>query len=152
MWSACCAARAQKCTAEEFLESVWKHINSRPPIGEIAIRSGRLTMFQVREVLRAQAEYQLPFGEAARKLRYLSEDDVDALLSQQDKMATSVEEFLLEMGVPSSDLAPTGKSGRRSMKMGRQATISLCSERLADSKHRRPTSRKGPLRAKLSHV
>lgn len=136
MWSACCAAKAKKCTAEEFLEAVWSHIKSRPPIGEIAIRRGVLTMPQVREILKLQGELSIPFGEAAQKLGYLSKAQVDLLLVEQQNISTPVEDYLVAMGIAETEIFSASYGERnqsRGMIRGRIESVLACSERLARS-------------------
>lgn len=52
-------------------------------MGERLIRSGLMTLEQVQRTIQLQHDEQLPFGEAAVRLGFLNEQDVQAVLAEQ---------------------------------------------------------------------
>lgn len=70
------------------------HLNSNPllaapndqrqsTIGRLLLEAGKLTPEQVDQILRLQEKTGLPFGEAAKKLRYVTEADIRQVLAIQ---------------------------------------------------------------------
>jgi len=98
MWKACCLAKSGKISAESFVEAVWSHFRSRPPLGEVAIKAGLLNMKQLFEVLEHQAEHGGPFGESAVELGYLTHVQLAETLLKQEEIAMTTEDILINMG------------------------------------------------------
>jgi len=58
-------------------------------MGELFIQAGKLSRAQVDQIIRLQETYQLRFGEAARQLNLLSEQDIQAVLAHQFNYVTA---------------------------------------------------------------
>ena len=100
MWKVCALVKSGRLSADAFAEAVWQHFESRPPLGELAIKHGFLTMPQLFTVLGKQEEAGLPFGETAVDLGYFTRDQLARLLHIQQVMAMPVEEILDRIGDP----------------------------------------------------
>ena len=98
MWKACSLVRDGKVSAEAFAEAAWLHYLSRLPLGELALRQGVLNMNQVFDILGESEMRNKPFGETAIDLGYMDEDQLSRLLMTQQKIATPVEDILVQMG------------------------------------------------------
>ena len=94
MWKACCLVKEDKLSAEDFVEAVWRHFKSRPPLGEVAVKEGYLTMSEIFTTLNRQAEQGTPFGETAVQLGFLSTEQLASILLKQEEMAMPVEQLL----------------------------------------------------------
>lgn len=98
MWFGCQLVRRRKIRMSDYVDAVARHFESRPPLGEVALRSRMLSMNQVFAVLSRQSETQQQFGKAAVELGYLDESQLALLLLRQVEAARSVEELLIESG------------------------------------------------------
>ncbi|MAT69022.1 MAG: hypothetical protein CMJ58_05805 [Planctomycetaceae bacterium] len=86
-------------TTDDFFALLEQQVASRPPMGALAIETGKLTMKQVFEVLEAQCEETSQmFGEAAVRLGFLSEQDLAVLIYEQARRAMSMTELLVLNG------------------------------------------------------
>ena len=94
MWKACCLVKENKISASDFAEAVWKHFKSRPPLGEVAVKEGYLSMNQIFATLSSQVEQGTPFGETAVELGFLTREQLATLLLKQEEMSVPVEELL----------------------------------------------------------
>ncbi|MEZ6070728.1 MAG: hypothetical protein R3C10_10755 [Pirellulales bacterium] len=106
MWNACRMVRTGALSAEDFAEAVWRHFESRPPLGELAAKHGLLSMKQVFAVLEKQADDKCPFGQTSIELGLLSKEQVDELLLLQAEMAIPVREIVDEL-LQGAQSAPT---------------------------------------------
>jgi hypothetical protein len=83
----------------DFVHAVECSHQRRLPIGQLALKAGKLNMHQVFEILAAQSESQKPFGRIAIELGYLTELELAELLMMQTDSAPRFSEVLLEIGV-----------------------------------------------------
>lgn len=91
-------------TPEQAVEGLREHFESTPPLGKLALFSGKMTVRQVVHVLDLQVERpQERFGELAVAEGFMTEDDVQELLKRQNSMRRSVEQVLTEQGAISPE-------------------------------------------------
>jgi hypothetical protein len=82
----------------DFVHAVERSYQRRLPIGQLALKAGKLNMHQVFEILAAQTESQKPFGRIAIELGYLTELELAELLMMQTDSAPRFSQILLEFG------------------------------------------------------
>lgn len=109
-------------TAEQVGWAFDRQRESRPPLGSLAIAEAALSPRDVITILHwQQAETPRRFGEIAIGLGYLSEDEVERLLSEQARQTLSLADALVELGLVDEAicreasaelerLSPTGRS------------------------------------------
>ena len=85
-------------SSEQLVDAVDRQLNSRPPIGALAIETRRLSMHDVFEILRAQATSHEKFGQLAVELGHLRKNDIADLLAMQSERTRPIHELLLESG------------------------------------------------------
>lgn len=85
-------------SAEMFVAAVRYQAEQRPPLGELAVRKGKLTMHQLFEVLKRQADDPRFLGELAREMRFLTRRQLADLLLLQSEMTPTIEESLIAVG------------------------------------------------------
>jgi len=88
---------------QDFVLAVEQMFQSRPPIGELALKRGKLAMHQVFEILAIQTERPKPFGRIAVEMNYLTETDLAELLMMQADSTPKLSEILVEMGMISRE-------------------------------------------------
>lgn len=76
-------------------------------MGELLIQAGKLTRAQVDQIIQVQESLQLRFGEAARQLNLLSEQDIRAVLAHQFNYVTATN---LRVGLDASSPLPIANS------------------------------------------
>jgi len=69
-----------------------------PQLGRMAMDSGLMSMKQIFETLRVQADTEIRFGQQAVNLGYISQDDLKELLQSQINARPGIGGVLLEMG------------------------------------------------------
>ena len=77
-----------------LIEAIRYQQSKRPQIAELAVRRGKMTMHQVFEVLKRQADKNRPFGEIARKMRFLTKRQLADLLLLQSELTPSISDAL----------------------------------------------------------
>jgi hypothetical protein len=87
----------------DFVRAVEQMFQSRPPIGELALKRGKLAMHQVFEILAIQTDRPKPFGRIAVEMNYLTETELAELLMLQADSTPQLSEILLELGVISRE-------------------------------------------------
>ena len=91
-------------TPEQFVEALQVQIDSRPQLGSLAIEQKALTMKEVFQVLRTQAdEPKELFGQLAVEAGLISEDRLASLLYLQSARVRSMEEIVVELGYVSAE-------------------------------------------------
>jgi len=68
------------------------------PIGQIALKSRKLTVKQVFTILNTQVDNNKLFGVIAVELGYISQEDIDELLDLQSSQRPRLGEILVNMG------------------------------------------------------
>ena len=83
--------------SDEFVDALEQQIRSRPQLGGLAIETGKLSVKQVFDVLRAQCDAPAElFGELAVGYGYLTEDELTGLLFLQSVREKTMAEILVE--------------------------------------------------------
>ncbi|MEM8865059.1 MAG: hypothetical protein AAGF31_05880 [Planctomycetota bacterium] len=86
-------------TAEQFVAALREQQTAMPPLGQLAIERGLLSVRDVFRVLRVQSDFTHErFGETAVDLGLLSKEQVVALLELQSGRRPSVGEMLVRQG------------------------------------------------------
>ena len=86
-------------TADDYVAAAARREGERPPLGQVAIEEGVLSVRQVLEVLSSQ--YASPgkrFGEIAVERGYLRSEQVATLLMRQAERQRPVIDHLVELG------------------------------------------------------
>lgn len=86
-------------SADALVTALEHWITCRPPIGQLAIESHKLSMKQVFEILQVQADSSEPFGRIAVNLQFLSKDDVEELLQLQRERTPTLAQTLVDSGI-----------------------------------------------------
>lgn len=87
-------------TSDELVEGLKKQEESLPPLGQLAIEEGMLSVRDVFRVLRVQADFAVEqFGQTAIDLNLLSRRQVAELLLLQSDRRTPLAEVLVEAGI-----------------------------------------------------
>jgi len=89
--------RAGVISSETFVSAVDRQLARRPLIGELAIRSRRLSMKQLFRICSLQATSNECFGRIAVKLGLLTKTEIAELLAEQLAQTQPLSEVLLEM-------------------------------------------------------
>ena len=92
-------------SADQCIEAVDLVLSNRDPIGKIALLSGMLTVAEVGRVLYQQAGSKKTFGEMARELQLLNEDDIKTLLYRQTEGELTICDSLVALQVLSQEEA-----------------------------------------------
>jgi len=98
-------------TADDYVDAREEMSKSRHKIGELALKSHKLTMRQVMSILEAQVDAPRPFGQLAVEKGYLTQDDVMELLDMQSKMCPSIAQVLAKRRI--LDKGTLREEGRR---------------------------------------
>lgn len=88
-----------RITADDYVAAATRREEDRPPLGQVAIEEGVLSVRRVLEVL--QRQYEAPsrrFGELAVELGFLSEADLATLLLHQRERERPLVDYLVELG------------------------------------------------------
>ena len=83
---------------DQMLIAVKRQQLGRPPIGRMAVVSGKMSISQVFAVLKEQADNPKSFGQIAIAKNYLTEEDLAHLLYLQSHAQQPLGEILVEMG------------------------------------------------------
>jgi len=86
------------------------------PIGELFIQAGLMTPEQVKEVLELQRKTQLRFGQAAIQLGFVSQQDVQAVLSRHFNYPTTLTEQegpIRRLAIANAPFSPEAEAIRR---------------------------------------
>jgi len=87
-------------TADVILKVMDMQMDSRVPLGRMAIDHRMMTVKQVLEVLRKQATGdKRNFGEIAIGLAYITKDQIDFLVNLQGKSSKSFADLLIELDI-----------------------------------------------------
>lgn len=86
-------------TAEQLLDSMRRSVQSRLPIGQLAVENEMMKMGQVFDVLAQQREDDRPFGQLAMEMGYLSRLELGELMLQQLDSSQSTIECLVDSGL-----------------------------------------------------
>ena len=87
-------------TAEQYIATVEKQLSLRPMVGTVAIEIGKLSMKEVFQILRDQADSPTKmFGEIALELGLLTEEDLAVILFHQSTGVPPFSEILVELGI-----------------------------------------------------
>ncbi len=85
-------------SAEQLVAAIERQMQSRPPLGRLAIEHRKMTMTQVFETLREQVNSPRPFGRLAVDLGFLSNEELAVLLMAQRDRETPLSDILVESG------------------------------------------------------
>lgn len=99
-------------SADDYVEAVSRQDEERPPLGQVAIEEGLLSVRRVLELLSTQ--YEEPtrrFGELAVEKGYLDTPEVATLLMRQQDRQRPLIDHLVELGRLSVEQAETARSG-----------------------------------------
>ena len=89
-------------TAEQYVSAAEKQFALRPMVGTVAIEIGKLSMKEVFEILRDQADAPSKmFGEIAVESGLLTEEDLAVILYHQSISVPPISEILVELGIMS---------------------------------------------------
>ncbi|MCA9231043.1 MAG: hypothetical protein KDA57_10345 [Planctomycetales bacterium] len=90
-------------SSNQFVQALEKQLASRPQLGALAIDTGKLTVKQVFEILRLQAdEPHVRFGELAVRAQLLTQEELASLLFHQSVRVKPMAKILVEMGFAST--------------------------------------------------
>lgn len=102
-------------SAEQFVTALERQLASRPQLGALAIELDMLSVREVFQVLRAQADNpQELFGELAVEAEMLTTDELASLLYCQSVRSQPMAEVVVELGFATPDVAQTHLSEYRS--------------------------------------
>ena len=84
---------------DQFVVALEKQLAESAPLGTLALQAGKLNMRQVFEILAEQDDCKDRFGEVAVRLGFLTEYEVSNLLAQQVLQLRPLKEVLMTEGV-----------------------------------------------------
>ncbi|MEM6655643.1 MAG: hypothetical protein AAF596_07570 [Planctomycetota bacterium] len=91
-------------TANQFVEALQEQLDQQPPMGQLAIEEGALSVREVFDVLRSQSDSTAGrFGDAAMELGLLARQQVAELLLLQADRVPPLEEVLVKIGILDQD-------------------------------------------------
>ena len=91
--------RRDVITADQLVEALEEQLKRQPPLGQLAIEEGVLTVREVVEVLQLQAKLaSTRFGDAAMQLGVLTREQVADLLMQQTDRIPPLTDIVAELG------------------------------------------------------
>lgn len=96
--------REQLITADELVDALEHQFHSRPPIGQLAVTSGMISMKQAFHLVGLQMTLHRRFGELAIELGYLTDDDIESLLAQQSRLQLALSEVLVARNTLSAEI------------------------------------------------
>lgn len=89
-------------TAEQYVAGLESQLASRPQVGALAIEIGKLSVKEVFQILRVQADRpKKKFGEIAVEAGLLTSEDLAIVLYHQSVRVRPLSEILVEMGFTS---------------------------------------------------
>ncbi len=94
MWFGEFLCRNNVITNEQLIVAMGAYYASREPIGKMALNSGMLTISDINQILREQADDPEPFGKVAVRMGYLVEEQVEMLIGRQS-FKESIWEYLV---------------------------------------------------------
>ncbi|MBA4015723.1 MAG: hypothetical protein C0483_00900 [Pirellula sp.] len=95
--------RERIISADQLVAALERQSRRRPPLGRLAVTTGKITMKQAFQIVGLQSTQQRRFGELAIELGYLTPYDLSELLSEQTRLQPSLTEVLLEQKCLSRD-------------------------------------------------
>jgi hypothetical protein len=104
-------------TADEFVDATERQAESRPTLGELALRNRKLSMQQVFAVLAAQVDSPKPFGRLAVEMGFLSDAERLSLLGKQVDLCPAFADVLVDQHVLDPDTV------RRELQMYRNQVL-----------------------------
>lgn len=102
MWLAIQFYKRGIVSAKDVCELMDYCYSNRSAIGEIAVRMRMLSVRQLFEILRAQADDHRPFGIIAQEMNLLTRAQVDELRYRQYKETLDVREGMVSAGIMTS--------------------------------------------------
>jgi hypothetical protein len=91
-------------TSEDFVKAIEYQLASRPLLGALAIEMGTLSVNEVFQVLRTQADDPTEmFGELAVNASMLTEDELSDLLYRQASRAQPIASIVVALGLVSAE-------------------------------------------------
>ena len=98
MWFAFDLIDEGRISPTDFVAALRQQMRCRPPLGQLAVVRGLMTMDQVFRVLARQSETNEPFGELAIELGFLNREDLCGLILSQLDSVPPLEDILVECG------------------------------------------------------
>jgi hypothetical protein len=98
MWLAVKLYERGFVTAQQLADALVERVRRTPPMGQLAVATGRMSMHQLSQLLYEQADDRRRFGDLAVALGMLTEADLAELVALQQQQAPAVEAILLERG------------------------------------------------------
>lgn len=98
MWLAVKLYERGFVTAEQLADALVERVRRTPPMGQLAVATGRMSLHQLSQLLYEQADDRRRFGDLAMALGMLSATDLAELVALQQQQAPEVEAILLERG------------------------------------------------------
>lgn len=99
MWLALQLYKRNVINSEQLCTVVEYCFSNRPTIGELAVKSGRISIKGLFRILERQSDDDRPFGVIACELGLLNETDIRDLLFQQFEQMPAVSVALIENGI-----------------------------------------------------
>jgi len=90
-------------TPEQAIEVLGRHVASRPSLGKLALDKRTMSVGQVFDVLKVQANDHRLFGEVASALGFLDDESVHELLCEQLERTRTVDDVLVGDGYLSDE-------------------------------------------------
>ena len=103
MWFVTYLLKKGIISSGQFAAAACQQFDERVPLGRIALKSRKLTMKELKQILECQAGHPEPLGYFAVKLGFLSEDDVAILLNKQAEELRPLAEILVDQGALSRE-------------------------------------------------
>lgn len=91
-------------SAEQLIRAMILQVESRPPLGQLAIEEGLISAREVLSILRIQSDYaEDRFGEIGVEMGLLTRRDVASLLLTQSDRQPPLEQTLVQIGAIDPD-------------------------------------------------
>lgn len=109
-----------RITAEQLVAALEAQLSMTPPLGQVALEEGKISVRDLFGVLRVQSDVPHDrFGDVAVELGLLSRGDLAELLMLQSDRQQSLSQILIEQSVLSSeDMEMTLEAFRQRMERG----------------------------------
>ena len=98
---------AEWSTLDQLKNALASRREGRPPIGELAVSSNKLSADQVARILTEQADTGQSFGRTAVTMGLLDTVEVNQLLHQQTSLTPALSDVLVDQGVITPKQATT---------------------------------------------
>lgn len=100
--------------SDDFVDAVEQQIQSRPQLGGLAIETGKLTVKQVFQILRAQCDApEELFGELAISFGFITEEELTSLIFLQSVRQKPIAEIIVGNGCTTEEEVLTHLSNFR---------------------------------------